>query len=485
MTHEEFESLVRRLERDAAAEPSAYRRRLTLLALLGYAYVLAVLLLLAGAIGATVWLATISATALLLVKKFGWALLARFFDWYAPLFSAYSFAQARQQEFEADRIAAEAAGAPAAAAALVRVNVLGGFLGEKFWPAVFKRAMTDPEPALAPFSMLGRALQQPGPRDAAQQWLGRSLARRTGYDDTHPCLADRLQALGIGPFVPPAVETNAAEAFLGSAARPLTRELDERWRSEVRSWWSERHRQACEWRARLAELERTAPEALELDALWERACLTEELGSSDAALELLTLLLEHDPFHAGAHFRRGRLLLEREDARGIEDLQAAAKLDASAEEAACALIAEYHRRHGRHDLAEPLERRCRELEERAALLRRERETVRAGDEFVEHDLELATVSGIAHRLGKLGGVRRALLVRKRLDDGGEPLYVLGILSHRPWWRLTSESREQELIERVSRECGMPGETLVVSLRLNPDLVEPLAAVPYSRIYPRG
>ncbi len=46
------------------------------------------------------------------------ALFTRFFNWYAPLFSAYSFAQARQQEYEADRMSVEAMGREATASAL-------------------------------------------------------------------------------------------------------------------------------------------------------------------------------------------------------------------------------------------------------------------------------------------------------------------------------------------------------------------------------
>ena len=40
-------------------------------------------------------------------NSFGAGLMRRFFDWYAPKFSAYSFALARNNEYEADRVAAE------------------------------------------------------------------------------------------------------------------------------------------------------------------------------------------------------------------------------------------------------------------------------------------------------------------------------------------------------------------------------------------
>src|SRR5688572_13920894 len=75
MTHEEFELLVRRLEVAAAADPKGYRRKLGALALLGYGYIVAVILLLLIGTAIIAWLATISAAALLLVKQIGWAFL--------------------------------------------------------------------------------------------------------------------------------------------------------------------------------------------------------------------------------------------------------------------------------------------------------------------------------------------------------------------------------------------------------------------------
>ncbi len=113
-------------------------------------------------------------------RHWGAKLFSRFFDWYAPLFNAYSFVQARQQEYEADRMSVAAVGQQAAASALLRVNVQDDFLGEKFWPAIFKRAETDPVPALSPFAMLGRAFTQSNGDPAARNWLSRSLTRRTG-----------------------------------------------------------------------------------------------------------------------------------------------------------------------------------------------------------------------------------------------------------------------------------------------------------------
>jgi Zn-dependent protease with chaperone function len=615
VTQDEFESLVKRLEQEAAADPVRYRRTLGALALLGYSYIGIVVIGLVGGTALVCWLAMKNALALLLLKNVGWALVVlvylviralwikldpprgrplspltcprlfelienvrtragappvaqvlltnefnasvvqmprlglfggsrnllllglplmqalsapelesviahefghlsgahgrfgawiyrlragwtrllealtqeqhwgaavfkRFFDWYAPLFNAYSFVQARQQEYEADRVSVEAVGPDTAASALLRVNVQSDFLGEKFWPAVFKRAETDPVPALSPFTMLGLAFTQSNGDPSARNWLSRSLTRRTGYDDTHPCLADRLAAIGVAPFVPDPIATNAADALLGTASEVLQRQMDDHWRSEIKGWWGERHQFVSTARARLAELERQRETAPLNDAeLWERAQLTEDIVTADAALPAYDEVLSRDPRHVGALLRRGMILLERDDDTGIASLEAAQQLDERAEQSVCAALSAFHRRRGRDAEARPFEQRYWTLEERAQLARRERESVRTRDGFMEHGLDGEAIAPLTDSLSRVPGLQTALLVRKRVvHDPASDLFVLAVLSESSWWRPRSIRAERELVARVGRECRFPGETLIISLRTNKHFRKPLRAV---------
>src|SRR5690606_25897917 len=74
--------------------------------------------------------------------------------WCAPKFAAYSFVQARRQEYEADQLAAEALGADAIGRALVRLNLKARELSERYWPTVYAAADRDPTPTVAPFAAL-------------------------------------------------------------------------------------------------------------------------------------------------------------------------------------------------------------------------------------------------------------------------------------------------------------------------------------------
>lgn len=629
MTRDEYESLVQRLEQEAKADPVSYRRKLGLLALLGYGYIAAALVLLLCGGVLIGWLSALSAALLLVMKKAGWALVAlgivvwrathvrlhppqgrrltpaqcpklfkmieqvrarlhapradrvlltgefnaaivqhprfgylagtcnylllglpllqclspeeleaviahelghlcgahgrfgawiyrsrmswarlrqalrahdcwgaapfnRLFSWYGQLFDAYSFVQARQQEYEADRMSVEVVGTGPTASALLRVSREGEFIGQTFWPDVFKRADEEPVPLASPFTLLGSALRSPQVR-TREDWLAKALAQRTGYSDTHPSLSDRLQAIGSEPHEPPAVEASAAEVLLGPAADTLRQELDQSWQARVRNWWARRYQRATDSRARMAELERKSKLGpLEDDDLWEYARLTEEYGSQDLAMDLYEEVLERNGAHCTARWRRGQILLDHDDIRGIEELSAAARIDPSLEPSAYAAMLGYHLRLGREAEAKALERRCFRRDAEWAPAGRERLTVRARDPFLPHSLTPDTAAEVARRLHAIGGIERAFLVRKPLPPAGakpsgqpgRTVLVLAIQSTAPWWKLVDGAAEKALAEEVGRECRVTPELLVVSLQLSPGLRGSFRRVPGSEVYRR-
>jgi hypothetical protein len=237
-------------------------------------------------------------------------------------------------------------------------------------------------------------------------------------------------------------------------------------------------------RTRLAELERKALiGTLSDEELWNRARYTEELGGVDAAVELYTTLIARNERHVGALFHRGQILLARDDDRGIDDLSAAIRLDATLEQPACELVARYHRRKGSEAEAKPYQLRYWELEEQAENARRERLTIRSDDRFVEHGLDAAAVAAVREELVQVGGVKRAFLVRKRVAGENAAPYVIGIVSDAPWWHLATDRAEGALAARVSERFRLPGEVVIVALRTNSALLKRFRSVPHSEIAP--
>jgi hypothetical protein len=219
---------------------------------------------------------------------------------------------------------------------------------------------------------------------------------------------------------------------------------------------------------------------------WDRARFTEEFVSADAAMTLYTLLLERNPQHVGALWRRGQLLLARDDPQGIDQLSAAARIDPKLEQPACAAVVGFHRRHGRELQAKEYEKRYWELSQLGELARRERARVHSNDRLLPHGLDAGVVAAFSASLEQVAGIKRAWLARKAVRYQPErPLYVLGILSDARWWKPPSRAAEKQLVARISRECRAPGDTLIVSLRLSSAFRAPLRRIRGSEIYRRG
>jgi hypothetical protein len=277
-------------------------------------------------------------------------------------------------------------------------------------------------------------------------------------------LGDRLDALGESPRLPQALASSAAEEILGPLAQSLADEFDDEWRKSVTRWWQDRHQYAIDSRRKIALYDVQAAQApLSVEDAWNHARLTEEFVNEEAALQMYRAVLQRAAAHAGAGFALGRLLLSRDDASGIEHLEAACNHDPSALQPACELIVAFFNRSGRDAEARPYVDRYFQAADAQREARRERGYAALTDTFVPHQLEPPAVSELAARLLKFN-LRRAYFVRKEtLHYPNEPLFVLGVQRRTQWWRFESSGAAQALINRISRDTQFAGETLIISL----------------------
>lgn len=87
-------------------------------------------------------------------RRLSTALFRRFFIWYQPRFEAYSFPLRRLHEYDADKAAADAAGAEPAASSLVTAVLNASYLDTEYWPHVYARANDEPRPPAGVFRAL-------------------------------------------------------------------------------------------------------------------------------------------------------------------------------------------------------------------------------------------------------------------------------------------------------------------------------------------
>jgi Zn-dependent protease with chaperone function len=124
-----------------------------------------------------------------------------FMRWYLPRFAARSFALARQDEYEADRIAGRLVGREVAAAALIEIDLRGTWMERHFWERHWSKAADHPVP-VGPYRSLRKRLARMPEPAFANDALRQALKRLSNVDDTHPGLRDRRGRWRLRPSCP-------------------------------------------------------------------------------------------------------------------------------------------------------------------------------------------------------------------------------------------------------------------------------------------
>lgn len=490
-------------------------------------------------------------------------MLAAFINWFWPKFNAHAFVLSRANEYEADAVSARLAGSGYAASALQRTSVDAAFLQEEFWPGIFKLANAGPHPPADVYRRAGVAIRTPQPPEELARRLKVSFQLETNNADTHPCLKDRLRALGGLPpgvdrrafprTLPKASEESAAELYLGATVDRFERELGEQWKTGVEPWWQQRYQEAQALQEQLATIDATPapvvaqspiasaqgdgvpgvdveedqgvlagvgapsdytaaapavppasvtpvataavataapaapPAPVTVEHLWKKAQVLIDLEGDQSAVTLLDQLIEMRPDHAGACFVRGREYLTRDDARGVDLVERAMKVDESLVPPGCDLLYAHFARTGQREQLRTLEHRVdahRELEQRA---QEERNNIRAGDSFIPHGMTAEQIEHVRTVLRAEPDVGVANVVRKRVRHfPNSPCYVLSLTVAVPWWKPRARNANMQIVERVLANLQLPGYFFVLVVEpASMSLAKAVERVRHSPVYERG
>ncbi len=366
-----------------------------------------------------------------------------FFRWYAPFFAAYSFVLARAQEYEADRASARLAGGRNAADALISTYIKGAFVRQRVWPDIYRTADRRAEPPAA-YHTMQRLFSAGITEHEAAVWLEDAMRGQTGSADTHPSLADRLAALGQPSRIPPPVDTSAAEVLLDDSLEQLTARLDAEWRERVSGDWRERHEHVQASVRRLGELDEMAlGSALGHQEAWDRAVLNEEFGDAQVALDRYAEVLTLNPDHAPALYATRRLLLSRRDAKGLRFIVRAMDSDPDLIPPGARVAHDFLVAEGRAQEARSYQERAEEHLAVLAAAQEERSDPGPKDTYLPHGLSETELAQLRASLFRFPQLAEAYLVRKHVEHlVDQPLFVLGVVARRPWYR--SSPRKQDL-----------------------------------------
>ncbi len=397
-----------------------------------------------------------------------------FFRWYEPLIKAYSFILVRDREYVADALARRMTSPEVTASDLIQTYIYQYYLQECFGSQLDLQSQSTKTPPQDVVTQMLAALRQPLDPQAARIWLGLTLGEATDTDDTHPCLSDRLAAVGYPiptSWTPQPILITAAEKFFGDRLIDLATDLDTQWYKSHETTWRQQYQRSQYKREYLATLDlESTTRSLTLSEATSQAELTTELHGDFPALPLWYELLARSPNHPQANYQVGRILVNRGHQSGCVYLEQAIVLDPDLVISSCEELYRFYTYQG--DLASAeiyLNWRQQHLPKqwRSKLERKIKDT----DRFVPHDLAPDLVTELQHKLTKYPIIAGAYLVRKPMQIFPDrPLYVLGIkLSHTKLDKRkkrqiqTEENSELEnfLVEQLRIELNF-GDRLIIT-----------------------
>jgi Zn-dependent protease with chaperone function len=424
------------------------------------------------------------------------AVLFKFLHWFWPVFNGHAFVLARANEYEADACSVRLAGADAAANALIRTRVDGSLITEKFWPGVFSRANREPEPPGNVMIELQQTVQHGPPASDVERWVREAFAMETNNHDTHPCLKDRLRAIGrlppewnAGklPGLPPPPPESAAEFYLGEPAGDIARKMSADWRQSMATQWKTRYDHAQKIAADLAAMEKPAEAPPTATQIWEKAHRLVELDGDGAAITVLEQVVAMEPKHPGANFILGRHCLQTGDPRGVDLIETAIASDPSLTGTGCNLLYSHFNRTGQREKLRPLEHRVDAFQKLNALARQERALISAKDTFLAPGLTPQQIADLTKTFRAEPDIGTAAVVQKRLAHfPANPCFVIGLKVKVGWWKVRSSKANKALVQRLVKQVHLPGPaTLFVSEKNLKTLGAKVFQTPEAFVYRRG
>jgi Zn-dependent protease with chaperone function len=134
-------------------------------------------------------------------EQFGTFIFRKFFKWYYPRYNAYTFALARQQEYDADAASARVTSPETVRDTLCTIPIGATYYYDDFYNELFhdcSKTNEVPNPYsnfIIKFKSLNEAYRD--------NLLTKELKLKSYFSDTHPCLADRLLLLTLNhPYQP-------------------------------------------------------------------------------------------------------------------------------------------------------------------------------------------------------------------------------------------------------------------------------------------
>ena len=413
-------------------------------------------------------------------EQFGTFLFRKFITWFYPRYSAYTFVMARQEEYAADATAARVTSPEAVRDTLCTISVGGQYFYRHYFDELFEEsAKTNKVPQ--PYSNYSTRAQLLD-KSMAVEFLTERLEMKSSVVDTHPCLMDRLQAVGMEPVVPENKEF-AIDYFFANGDS-VVQHFNKMWLENNGERWNEQVASFKEAKERLKELE-----GLELDNvndLYEKAILTRDIVGADQALPLFEEIIDQYPAErvAPAYLALGDLYLRKEATapRGEELVRQAMEISWECKEEALDILCGFYYQTGQYVAFEETRAQLEAWSDRLKQFEEECGPIDENDQYVPHDLSDEDLEVTLESIGSQSEISEAYLVRKIIEVIPErKSYVLALKVKLPEGT-DYERYTDQLMEKFTQELHTIEDTYFTIINGFEDLEKAVKVVEGSLVY---
>lgn len=379
----------------------------------------------------------------------------KFFGWYAPYFSAYSFALARANEYEADQMAAQVTSADALAAALAGTEVMSKMVFNHYWEQLERQAIHGSRITASAYTDLQQvvlnAKLQP---NELEQTLQKAMKVRTSNDNTHPSLRDRSRAVDGRIQFTFDPHHSAAVTWLGSQFNEIMNHLALDWVEWNQARWKALRSQGKQAKKQLESLLQKAE--LSTEEWVEQAHIQLFLDGEKGALPTFKAIHQKDPNEPSALFHLGSALLERNNPKGLKLLHQLLTHEEYGQAAGQRLFAYYHE-HDRHSEAENVLLQIEQNMDSENEFLNELSEIKPDDAFYQVEFDQEEQEQIKKSLRHFPGIKHLWVAGRRLKTRpNTPVYVL-------LFELHEDESEYEVFANPDHNIEVNGYYSIVNL----------------------
>lgn len=425
-------------------------------------------------------------------RSWGTFMFEKFFSWYSPYFSAYSFVLARADEYEADSCSVQLTTKRDTADALVNIEIKAEYYNKHFWPKVYEEAKVHDKPLKGIYHYMGQALAKGVTPVQAKDALDGALKVKTTTSDTHPCLTDRLKALQI-PMqevtvsVARPLEQSAADFYLVQSLSRFTEEFSTLWEGNIRNYWGNLHQEYARLKGHIMSYEdKYKTSGLNYDEQYKYAVTLMDYSGNDSAVPVLQELIDKSPLNNKARFTLGSILLAKNDSSGIALMDRIVQDEPDYLISACEDLYGYFYRQGDMQSANQYLAKLESREEHIWKAESEAADFKPNDNLIPHDLKHEDLEPVLAEFPHYPELQEVYLVKKVLNyDPAYPVYLFGLVRKGGMIELDGEEKDIDLQNNLSQTPSPIASFYMTVSGHRKDMLKALKKIDGSLIYQKS